>query len=163
MTRLGVGGGCHWCTEAVFEQLRGVTRVEQGFIASVRPDDALSEAVLLDVDEETLPLAVLIEVHLRTHASQSDHSMRGKYRSAVYAEDPSDLARIGAELRRLNTELGGGVITRALPLRRFEPSPERFQNYYSSRPEAPFCKTHIDPKLALLRRFYSDHVNSERE
>jgi len=86
--KIGLGGGCHWCTEAVFQALRGVERVEQGFIRSTAPHDGWSEAVIVHFDPAVIDLKTLIEVHLRTHASTSEHSMRGKYRSAVYAFDP---------------------------------------------------------------------------
>ncbi|MBO6639652.1 MAG: peptide-methionine (S)-S-oxide reductase [Roseitalea sp.] len=81
--RIGFGGGCHWCTEAVFQALRGVTRVEQGFVRSEPPFDAWSEAVIVTFDPASIDLATLTEVHLRTHASTAAHAMRGEYRSAV--------------------------------------------------------------------------------
>ncbi len=83
--RIGLGGGCFWCSEAVFQNLRGVAQVAQGFIYSHPPHDSLSEAVLVDFDPAQISLADLIEIHLRTHASTSQHSMRQKYRSAIYA------------------------------------------------------------------------------
>jgi peptide methionine sulfoxide reductase MsrA len=83
--RVGFGGGCHWCTEAAFAALRGVIRVEQGFIRADAPDDNFSEAVLLTFRPEKISVGSLIEIHLRTHSSTSNHSMRRKYRSAVYA------------------------------------------------------------------------------
>jgi len=54
--RIGFGGGCHWCTEAIFESLRGVQRVQQGFACSHPPAEQYSEAVLVDFDNECLPL-----------------------------------------------------------------------------------------------------------
>ncbi len=84
MQRVGFGGGCHWCTEAVFQSLRGVESVEQGWIKSDPPFDTFSEAVIVAFDTLVISLEVLIDVHLRTHASQVDHSFRSKYRSAVY-------------------------------------------------------------------------------
>lgn len=159
-TTLGLGGGCHWCTEAVFQALRGVTSVEQGFIASVPPDDRLSEAVRLRFDEEVMSLRALIEIHLRTHSSQSDHAMRGKYRSAIYTEDEETAARSNEVLSGLAPEFAAPLVTRVLPLEKFEASPERFRNYRRKRPEAPFCQTYIDPKLSLLRAHFADHLRS---
>ena len=56
---IGLGGGCHWCTEAVFQQLRGVSSVRQGYIKSIEPYDSWSEAILLDYDPDQLAVLVL--------------------------------------------------------------------------------------------------------
>lgn len=156
---LGLGGGCHWCTEAVFQALRGVETVEQGFIAAEPPDDALSEAIRLQFDEEMTPLDVLLEIHLRTHASASNHTMRGKYRSAVYTEDDMMAERCRNVLDRLAGAFEKPLVTRVLSLERFVLNDERFLNYRGSRPEAPFCKTYIDPKLALLRQDFAVYTD----
>ncbi len=151
MTRIGFGGGCHWCTEAVFQSLRGVGQVEQGFIRSVAPDDAWSEGVIVYFDPKTISLDTLIEVHLRTHSATSRHALREKYRSAVYVFDPVQQRTV----RRAITTLQGGFrdrpITRVLPFDGFRASEARYQNYYRQHPEAAFCKRYIDPKLDLVK------------
>ena len=152
---IGFGGGCHWCTEAVFQFFPG-TRVEQGYAAADPPHDAWSEAVRVRFDPARVPLAVLVEAHLRTHASTSAHSMRGKYRSAIYVPDGDGAEGEEAdELRALLRDLQSGferpLVTRVLPLRRFRLSDERFRDYYRTDPERPFCRAYVDPKLALLR------------
>jgi peptide-methionine (S)-S-oxide reductase len=162
--KIGLGGGCHWCTEAVFASLRGVVRVEQGFIRADAPDDDFSEAVIVTFQPEDIPLGSLIEVHLRTHSSTSDHSMRRKYRSAVYAMDEAQ----AEAARRVLAELGPGfdapLVTRVLPFQSFSASDERFQRYAEKNAGGPFCTTYIDPKLALLRQEFGDllgpHVNA---
>ena len=160
---IGFGGGCHWCTEAVFQSLRGVTIVEQGFIGADPPDDALSEAVRLHFDPAQIPLPVLIEIHLRTHASASDHSMRGKYRSAIYTLGAIQRQDAERALAAFEDETGIAPVTRILRLRRFRLSPPRYRDYYRSRPDAPFCRTHIDPKLGKLRRTYAAFLRPEAE
>lgn len=152
MITLGFGGGCHWCTEAVFQTFRSVQSVEQGFIRSTPPDDTWSEAARVTFDPEVLPLAVLIEAHLLTHSATSDHTMRGKYRSAVYVPDSLDAAPIQAALDTLRPGFDAPLVTRILPLIDFKPSETRFQNYYAADPDRPFCQTYIEPKLALLKQ-----------
>ncbi len=83
-TKIALGGGCHWCTEAVFQSLIGVRSVEQGFVASTEENSSFSEAVIVHFNPEDITLQTLIEVHLHTHKSTSAHSMRQKYRSAIY-------------------------------------------------------------------------------
>jgi len=83
--RVALGGGCHWCTEAVFDSLDGVVKVDQGWVAAEEADaQSLSEAVIVHYDENLITLDRLIEIHLLTHNATSYHSMRRKYRSAIY-------------------------------------------------------------------------------
>ncbi len=157
--RIGLGGGCHWCTEAVFDGLRGVARVEQGFIRASAPDDSWSEAIIAHFTPDLIPLETLIEVHLRTHASTSNHKMRGKYRSAVYAMDPGDIPRLKGILRALQPGFATPLVTRVLGFRGFKASEDRFQNYHRKNAGGPFCTRYIDPKLDLLRREYAALVD----
>lgn len=149
--KIGFGGGCHWCTEAVFQALTGVSRVEQGFIAAPPPYDRFSEAVIVHYKPSLIPLSVLIEVHLCTHASMSAHSMRPKYRSAVYAENMCEIKDIKRVLDDLSTQFEAPLVTLALKMNAFKASSPRFQNYYKIGPKRPFCTAYIDPKLARLR------------
>ena len=159
--KIGFGGGCHWCTEAVFSALNGVEKVEQGFIRSLVPNDSYSEAVIVTFDAETIDLAVLIEIHLRTHASTSDHSMRGKYRSAVYTFDDIQLGASENILEQLQNEFDKPIVTAAMPFSQFKVYDERFQNYYDTDPTRPFCTAYIDPKLKLLRERFAQNIRTE--
>ena len=100
----GFGGGCHWCTEAVFQSLRGIVRVRQGFIAADPPYDGFSEAVAVAWDPVRISLEDLVAVHLATHASTSMHKMRGKYRSAIYVHEPATAIAVRAAIERLGHE-----------------------------------------------------------
>jgi peptide-methionine (S)-S-oxide reductase len=150
--KIGFGGGCHWCTEAVFASLGGVTHVEQGFIRSDTPDDDFSEAVVLTFQPERISLGSLIEIHLRTHSSTSNHAMRQKYRSAIYAMDEAQAEAARRVLIELAPGFNAPLITSILPFRVFRASDERFQRYAEKNAGGPFCITYIDPKLALLRK-----------
>jgi peptide-methionine (S)-S-oxide reductase len=154
LVRIGLGGGCHWCTEAVFASLTGIHNLRQGFISSTPPNDAGSEAVLLDIDECTIPLRVVIEVHLRTHASTSAHSLRTRYRSAVYINNDEMQQRCSTIIKSIEDDFAKPIITTVIPMVAFTPSDPRYHDYYYSNPDKPFCNTYIDPKLALLRREY---------
>ena len=155
MQRLAFGGGCHWCTEAVFQQLRGVETLAQGFARADPPDETWSEAVDVTFDPGIIGVSDLLAVHLATHASTSDHKMRGKYRSAVYATDRDQHAWLEAALRDVSAETGLEFVTRILAHRGFKPSDPRFHNYYANGPERPFCQTYISPKLAKLRQRFT--------
>ena len=140
--------------------LRGVERVEQGFIRSTPPHEMWSEAVIVHFDPATIGLDTLVEVHLRTHASTSDHSMRGKYRSAVYTFDAEQADDAQAVIGLLRTEFDEPLVTNVLDFVDFKPSDERFHDYYRTDPERPFCTAYIDPKLKLLRERFGGAVSA---
>lgn len=157
-SKIGFGGGCHWCTEAVFQNLKGVIHVDQGWIASDENNTAFSEAVIVKFDPSKIDLKTLLEIHLYTHKSTANHSMRQKYRSAVYSfsEEQKKQAKIG--LDALQPNFYGKIITQVLPFKTFKPTEENFQNYYAKNPEKPFCKSFIQPKLRLLLDNFSEHI-----
>jgi len=156
--QIGLGGGCHWCTEAVFQTLQGVHVVEQGFIKSAPPYEQFSEAVLVAFEPKFIPLNVLIEIHLRTHASTSNHRMRGKYRSAIYVHNERQRKETSSILSRLQKVFEQNLVTNVLDMVEFKPSLDRYKNYYEKAPDKPFCRAYIDPKLSLLRSKYSDFL-----
>ena len=163
LRRIGFGGGCHWCTEAVFASLRGVERVEQGFICAEAPDDSFSEGVVVTFRPDEISLGDLSEIHLRTHSCASNHAMRGKYRSAIYAMNEVQARAARKVLTELAPEFGAFLVTRVLRFRAFRASDERFQRYAEKNAGGPFCTTYIDPKLALIRREYGRFMRSARE
>ena len=158
VAKLGFGGGCHWCTEGVFQALRGVAQVDQGFIQSDAPTDTWSEAVIVTFDPSIIELATLCEVHLRTHSATRARSPRSKYRSAVYIFEGGQRPEAEAAIARFADESGKTVHTLVLPFRSFRASDERYQNYYQTNPSRPFCRRYIDPKLELIRRHFSEVV-----
>ena len=160
MEKIAFGGGCHWCTEAVFQALRGVERVEQGFVRSAPPADSWSEAVIVHFDSAEIDLETLIEVHVRTHSSTGNHSLRSKYRSAIYTFTDRHAKVADAKLIALGPEFDGKLVTKVLPFEGFRASDERFQNYYAQNPERPFCKRYIDPKLDLIRQNFERRFRS---
>ena len=141
--------------------MRGVRIVEQGFVRSSTPNDTWSEAVRLRFDADAIPLNVLIDIHLRTHASTSDHRMRGKYRSAVYTVSDAQSDRARAELAALQTGFEDPLVTQVLPLTAFRQSDLRFQRYFERNEGGPFCTRYIDPKRAYLRAHYADYSAAE--
>jgi peptide-methionine (S)-S-oxide reductase len=158
--KVGLGGGCHWCTEGVFQALKGVEQVEQGFIQSDPPSDTWAEGVIVHFDPAKIDLKILIEVHLRTHTASKAFVAAGKYRSAVYVFEDRQQLRATDMIAALQCELEAPVETRVLPFRRFKPSDERYQNYYATDPQRPFCRRFIDPKLEFIRQNFAEHVST---
>ncbi|MBY6190429.1 peptide-methionine (S)-S-oxide reductase [Microbulbifer agarilyticus] len=160
---IGFGGGCHWCTEAVFQQLRGVERVDQGYIASQPPDSGFSEAVIVHFDPDEISLETLIEVHLYTHSATATHQLRKNYRSAIYffTEQQREIAQ--EALRKFQNDFADPLITEVLPCHAFRSSDPQHTNYYSSDPQRPFCQKYIEPKLQLLQRKFLDGLKKRKD
>jgi peptide-methionine (S)-S-oxide reductase len=157
--KIAFGGGCHWCTEAVFQSIIGVEKVEQGYVASTGEHSGFSEAVILHFNPEIVPLKRIIEIHLYTHKSTSNHSMRQKYRSAVYAYSASQLESSKDIIDRFQPDFNFKIITQVYPFKSFKTSRDELLNYYKNDPEKPFCKTFIDPKLKLLLEQFSENID----
>jgi len=162
LKKVGFGGGCHWCTEAVFSALKGVETVEQGWIASCGDYSLFSEGVIVTYNAREISLDVLIEIHLHTHASSGNHSMRDKYRSAVYTFDDIDLISIQMTIVDLQNDFEKPIITKVLPFSDFKLNREDSLNYYFSDPAKPFCENYINPKLKLLREQFSKLTRIEK-
>lgn len=159
--KIGFGGGCHWCTEAVFQHLKGIETVEQGWIASQGEDFAFAEAVIVHYNPEAIPLKILIEIHLHTHKSTSNHSMREKYRSGIYTYSDKQQQYANDILAKLQPKFNNKLITKVYPFKEFKTSREQIQNYYKKNPQKPFCETFINPKLKLLLEHYSSYTKKE--
>ncbi len=160
LSKIALGGGCHWCTEAVFQSLKGVTEVLQGYVASNEEHVGFSEAVIVHFNPEVLPLEVLIDVHLQTHKSTSNHSMRSKYRSAIYTYSKAQHQEAMCILQELQAQFALPVITKVMPFKAFKASRDALQNYYYSDPKKPFCERFITPKLNLLLERFSKHTKT---
>lgn len=160
MEKIGLGGGCHWCTEGIFQMLKGVVRVDQGYMRSDPPSDAWAEGVIAHFDPAAIDLAILVEVHLRTHSADRAFVPESKYRSAIYFHDDEQGRRAIEIIDLLQRDFEKPIETRVLPFRNFKPSDARYQNYYATDPERPFCRRFIDPKLEFLRRTFAESIIS---
>lgn len=159
LKKVAFGGGCYWCTEAVFQSLIGVEKVAQGFISSDGKNESFSEAVIVYFDKN-ITLKTLIEIHLHTHKSTVKHSMRNKYISAIYYFTKKQKEESKCIVTTLQINFKDQIITQTLPFKNFKPSIEASQNYYIKNSQKPFCKKYIHPKLDLIVREFSSHVKT---
>ncbi len=160
--KLGLSGTCYWCTEAIFQSLTGVEAVEQGWISSIGDDDWFSEGVMVTFNPELISLKNLIDVHLHTHSSTRNHSMRDRYRSGVYAIEHQQLNEIADALMVLQSEFTEKLITQAYVFNLFKPSADEMQNYYYKDTERPFCQNIITPKLQKLLDTHGELLNKDK-
>jgi peptide-methionine (S)-S-oxide reductase len=150
MEKIGFGGSCHWCTEAIFQSLKGVSEVQQGWIASDASSHGFSEAVIVTYNPEDISLETLIAVHLHTHSSTAEHSMRQKYRSAIYTFKKEQQPGAQTALENMQAKFARPIITKVLPFGEFKLNKTEYLNYYYSNPKKPFCQNIVTPKLRLL-------------
>lgn len=157
MSTLTLSGSCYWCMEAIFQSLRGVTHVSQGWVES--EGVPFVEAVRLTYDPSLIGLTTLVEIHLHTHSSTANHSMRHKYPSAIYYEGSVQQQACEEVLKTLQTQFERPLVTQVLPFKGFKPSPDEMLNYYYNNPQKPFCQAQIQPKLKKLLHDFSAHVD----
>lgn len=152
--KIAFGGGCHWCTEAVFQSLKGVFNVEQGYLDI--KNNSFSEGVIVHFNEDEISLRTLIEVHLHTHKSTSNHSMRTKYKSAIYTFSEGQKRAANQILDSLQPLFKNQIITEVVIFKNFKSSREEILNYYYNNPQKPFCEKFINPKIAVLEEKFSN-------
>ncbi|MCX2743092.1 peptide-methionine (S)-S-oxide reductase [Mangrovivirga sp. M17] len=159
--KIGLGGGCHWCTEGIFRSIKGIDNVQQGWISGEPPYHEFSEGIIFEFDQNIIPLNTVLEIHLLTHSSTSSHTLRTKYRSAIYIFKDSHYEPVAAGLRQLSINLNKDFITKIIKFKKFKLNKEEQLNYFFTRPQAPFCKTYIIPKLQMLLSSHRHFMDSK--
>ena len=154
METIGLGGSCHWCTEAIFQSLNGVDKVEQGWISSLGINKNFSEGVIVHFDPNQIDLLTLISIHLYTHSCTADHTMRWKYRSAVYTYSEKQSIAVRKCIASAQKEFDKHIITKVLTYNVFRINKEAYLDYYYRNPNNLFCLKYINPKLSLLMNNY---------
>ena len=171
MTELAtLGGGCFWCLEAVFEQLRGVTRVVSGYAGGQAPNPTYeaacsgktghAEVVQLMFDPAAVTYRELLEVFFTIHdpttLNRQGPDAGTQYRSVVFYHSPEQ--RTTAE--RVITELESAklwddpIVTELAEFTAFYPAEGYHQEYYRRNASQPYCRVVIAPKVAKLRSQY---------
>jgi peptide-methionine (S)-S-oxide reductase len=161
MQKIGFGGSCHWCTEAIFQSIIGVSKVDQGWIASTGEAASYSEAVMIVFDPDLIAFQTLIEIHLRSHSCTANHSLRGKYRSAVYIFNDEQADQATRAIALLQDEFDEPIITTILPFAAFKLNEENYLNYYYRNPQKPFCENIVSPKLNDLRQRFGASMTNQ--
>jgi peptide-methionine (S)-S-oxide reductase len=166
-----VAGGCFWCTEAVFSELRGVVSVLPGYSGGTVPNPSYeqvctgrtghAEAVEVTFDPTQVSLHDLLVVFFTTH-DPTTFNRQGpdsgtQYRSAVFYRSPEQQAVAEAVVREVTDErlFRGKVVTEIVPLTAFYPAEEYHRDYYRRNPERGYCQAVIAPKLAKFRKTHA--------
>jgi peptide-methionine (S)-S-oxide reductase len=163
-----LGGGCFWCTEAVFEQLKGVTKVESGYSGGtvVAPSyeqvcsgkTGHAEVSQITFDPKAISLKQILEVFFTVHdpttLNRQGNDVGTQYRSVIFYRDDEQKAIAQAAIKEIEAEKiwRGKIVTELAPFKSFYKAEDYHQEYYRLHGEAPYCQVVIDPKVAKFRK-----------
>ncbi len=164
------GGGCFWCTEALFNQVRGVKSVTSGYSGGHTKNPAYrevcngttghAEVVQIEFDPEEVSFSDLVKIHLTTH-NPTTLNMQGadrgtQYRSIILAHDEEQLKTAQTVINELQPEFDQPIVTEVKPFEVFYKAESKHQNYYATNPDGRYCQVVISPKLDKFRVRHSD-------
>lgn len=166
------GGGCFWCTEAVFKMLRGVAAVEPGYAGGSVPNPTYekvctgrsghAEVIRIAYDPAFIAFEDLLSVFFATHdpttLNRQGNDVGTQYRSAVFFADEGQKAAAAAFIAGLEKEHPGSasIVTSLEPLTAFYPAEDYHKNYYAKNKDAPYCQVVINPKLAKAKKRFAE-------
>ncbi|GMA14987.1 peptide-methionine (S)-S-oxide reductase [Deinococcus metallilatus] len=167
-------GGCFWCTEAVMKDVRGVTKVESGYIGGHVPNPDYrtvcggqtghAEAVRVTFDPLQVSFKDLLRLFFATHdptsLNRQGADVGTQYRSAVFplnAEQERETREVIDELTRQNI-FDRPIVTTIEPASEFYGAEDYHQDFYANNPRQPYCMAVIAPKVAKFRKEYSDRL-----
>ena len=170
-----LAGGCFWCLEAVFDQLKGVESVKSGYMggkaANPSYEDVCSGAtghaevvqVSFDPDEVSYEdlLGVFFTIHDPTTLNRQGNDVGTQYRSAIFYHSPEQKAAAESVIARLTKEklFGKPIVTEVAPAAAFHPAEAYHQQYFERVGAAnPYCSYVIEPKVAKFRKHYVDRL-----
>ena len=172
-----LAGGCFWCTEAVFERLRGVTSVVSGYAASEVANPSYeqvcsgrtgaAEAIQITFDPSIISYEKLLEifwhVHDPTTLNRQGNDVGTQYRSGIYYsnDEQKQTALASKETLEKSGAYKKPVVTEIVPFTNFYPAEDYHKEYYDRNRYQPYCQYVIDPKVRKLLKEYRKEVKEE--
>ena len=167
-------GGCFWCTEAVYAEIKGVEGVTSGYIGGKVPNPTYkdvctgltghAEAIEIEYDPAVVPFEKLLEVFFATHdpttLNRQGADVGTQYRSGVFYHD-DEQKRIAEEvIVKLNAAgvFPGKIVTEVTPASTFYPAEDYHQDYFAKNPFQPYCQAVAAPKVQKVRKVFKDLV-----
>jgi peptide-methionine (S)-S-oxide reductase len=167
-----LGGGCFWCLEAVFEQVRGVESVVSGYAGGHVENPTYeqvcgkqtghAEVVQVTFDPDVIPyrdvLGIFFATHDPTTRDRQGNDVGPQYRSAIFTHS-DDQRRVAEEvIGELKTVFDAPIVTEVAPAGRFYPGEQYHQGYFRSNPTQPYCTFVVAPKVAKFRKQFVDRL-----
>ena len=174
-----LAGGCFWCLEAVFQDLRGVEKVESGYAGGRVPNPSYqhvcsgatghAEVVQITYDPEIVSFKELLEVFFTIHdpttLNRQGADVGTQYRSAIFYHSPEQ-KQIAEQLIRQMEEAklwDAPIVTQLEPLETFYPAEDYHQEYFRRNQDQPYCRVVVAPKVAKFRSAYLDKLKAADE
>ena len=172
--RATLGGGCFWCLEAVYDQMKGVESVESGYMGGANPDPSYeevctgrsghAEVVQLAFDPAIVSFREILEVFFAIHdpttLNQQGNDVGTQYRSAIFYHSPEQ-KKVAEELiaELTNRQLyNRPIVTQVVPATQFYEAEEYHQEYFTRNPFQPYCSYVVGPKLAKFRASFASKL-----
>lgn len=169
-----LAGGCFWCLEAVFDQLKGVERVGSGYAGGQTRSPSYqavctgatghAEVVQIAFDPAVITYRELLEVFFTIHDPTTLNRQGGdegtQYRSAIFYHSPEQQATAGAVIAELqaNNVWDDPIVTELVPFHEFFPAESYHRDYYQRNPEQGYCRVVIAPKVAKARKQFLEKL-----
>lgn len=167
-----LGGGCFWCIEAVFREVRGVVSAVSGYAGGRRPNPTYeqvctgvsghAEVVQVTFDPSVVTLRELLHIFFAVHdpttLDRQGADVGPQYRSAIFYKDDAQKEAAGEVIAELTAEgiWPDPIVTRLEPLTDFFPAEAYHQDYFARNGGQPYCQVVIAPKLAKFRKAFAD-------
>ncbi len=169
-----LAGGCFWCLEAVYDQLKGVESVESGYIGGQKPDPSYqdictgrtghAEAVRITFDPKVVSYRDLAQVFFATHdpttLNRQGNDAGTQYRSAIFYHSPEQKTiaeEVIDELTKADL-FGNPIVTEVVPASQFYVAEEYHQEYFERNSTQPYCVYVVAPKVAKLRKEFLEKL-----
>jgi len=167
-------GGCFWCTEAVYAELKGVKAVTSGYIGGSVPNPTYkdvcsgltghAEAIEIEYDPAVVPFEKLLEVFFATHdpttLNRQGADVGTQYRSGVFYHDDEQKRIAEDVIAKLDAAkvFPGKIVTEVTKASVFYPAEDYHQDYFANNPFQPYCQAVAAPKVAKVRKVFKDLV-----
>ncbi|MCC8408002.1 peptide-methionine (S)-S-oxide reductase MsrA [Mucilaginibacter sp. UR6-1] len=164
------GMGCFWCTEAIFQQLKGVKKVESGYSGGTVPNPSYedvctgetghAEVIQVTYDPAVISYKDLLEVFWKMHdattLNRQGADVGTQYRSVIFYSNADQKALAEKYKKELNDQnaFGKPVVTQIAPLKNFYKAEDYHQNYYKLNGSKPYCRIVIKPKMDKLEKIF---------
>lgn len=168
MEQATFGGGCFWCTEAVFQNLKGVTKVVSGYMGGQKEnptykeicngDTGHAEIIQIEYNEQEIRFEDLLLIFFKTHdpttLNRQGNDAGTQYRSVVFYETAEQKAAAESMIDSLEKEMvfNRPIVTEITPISQFYSAEDYHQNYFNNNPDQGYCAYVIQPKLAKFTK-----------
>jgi peptide-methionine (S)-S-oxide reductase len=169
-----LAGGCFWCLEAVYDQLKGVLEVESGYSGGHVPNPNYrqvctgmtghAEVVQITYDPKVVSFGDLLDVFFTIHdpttLNRQGADVGTQYRSAIFYHSPEQKAIAEQTIARLNAEKvwNSPIVTEVTPFEKFYRAEDYHQEYFENNPDQGYCRVVIAPKVAKFRKHYMEKL-----